>query len=61
MMRFLRDGVRSEADWRVLRRRHVWGLLAGMYQASLDVGFRRQTLQVSLLCLFGSVGGGKVD
>ncbi|TYJ56309.1 hypothetical protein B9479_003000 [Cryptococcus floricola] len=45
MMRFLKEGIRSEADWRVIRRRKVWTLLATMFTESLDPGFRRGVLQ----------------
>ncbi|WWD16337.1 hypothetical protein CI109_100763 [Kwoniella shandongensis] len=46
MVRFLRDGLRSEADWRVVRRRQVWSLLATLFSSSLDPAFRRSVLQV---------------
>ncbi|WVR03656.1 hypothetical protein IAU60_000651 [Kwoniella sp. DSM 27419] len=46
MLRFLKDGLRSEADWRVVRRRKVWSLLATMFSSSLDPMFRRSVLQV---------------
>ncbi|WVQ84141.1 hypothetical protein IAT38_006288 [Cryptococcus sp. DSM 104549] len=45
MVRFLKEGVRSEADWRVVRRRKVWSLLATMFTSSLDPTFRRSVLQ----------------
>nr|XP_019048954.1 hypothetical protein I302_02734 [Kwoniella bestiolae CBS 10118]OCF27884.1 hypothetical protein I302_02734 [Kwoniella bestiolae CBS 10118] len=45
MIRFLKDGVRSEADWRVIRRRKVWSLLATLFSSSLDPSFRRSVLQ----------------
>lgn len=34
-------------DWRVLRRRHTFALLASLYQSSTDAHFRRAVLQVS--------------
>ncbi|CAE6436478.1 unnamed protein product [Rhizoctonia solani] len=34
MLRFLADGMRSTEDWRVLKRRHTWDLLASLFQAS---------------------------
>ena len=61
IVRLLRDGVRSDAvgqslrtrswlmfeqDWRILRRRHTFDLLATLYQSSLDISFRRLVLQV---------------
>ncbi|WVF66097.1 hypothetical protein IAT40_000836 [Kwoniella sp. CBS 6097] len=45
MVRFLNDGVKSEADWRVLRRRKVWSLLATLFSSSMDPVFRRAVLQ----------------
>ncbi|WWD09124.1 hypothetical protein V865_007246 [Kwoniella europaea PYCC6329] len=45
IIRFLKDGARSEADWRVIRRRKVWSLLATMFSSSLDPSFRRTVLQ----------------
>ncbi|KEP52900.1 ribosome 60S biogenesis amino-terminal protein [Rhizoctonia solani 123E] len=34
ILRFLADGMRSTEDWRVLKRRHTWDLLASLFQAS---------------------------
>ncbi|OXG21306.1 nucleolar pre-ribosomal-associated protein 1 [Cryptococcus neoformans Tu259-1] len=45
MVRFLKEGVRSEADWRVIRRRKVWSLMATLFIESLDPVFRRSILQ----------------
>ncbi|KAK8861738.1 hypothetical protein IAR55_002561 [Kwoniella newhampshirensis] len=45
MIRFLKDGVRSEADWRVIRSRKIWSLLATLFSSSLDPAFRRFALQ----------------
>ncbi|WWC58327.1 uncharacterized protein I303_100867 [Kwoniella dejecticola CBS 10117] len=45
MIRFLKEGVRSEADWRIVRRRNVWSLLATLFSSSLDPAFRRSVLQ----------------
>lgn len=36
MIRFLADGMQGSDDWRVLKRRHTWDLLASLYQSSLD-------------------------
>ncbi|KDN46833.1 hypothetical protein RSAG8_03910, partial [Rhizoctonia solani AG-8 WAC10335] len=33
VLRFLADGMRSTEDWRVLKRRHTWDLLASVFQA----------------------------
>ncbi|RYF70536.1 MAG: hypothetical protein EOO39_15550, partial [Cytophagaceae bacterium] len=48
IIRLLRDGMKSETDWRLLKRRHTWSLLATLYQSSLDIPFRRLILQVSI-------------
>ncbi|KAE8538308.1 hypothetical protein D1P53_005650 [Cryptococcus gattii VGV] len=45
MVRYLKEGVRSEADWRVIRRRKVWSLMATLFIESLDPVFRRSILQ----------------
>lgn len=34
MLRFLTDGMRSTEDWRVLKRRHTWDLLASLFQSA---------------------------
>jgi nucleolar pre-ribosomal-associated protein 1 len=49
IVRLLRDGMKSETDWRVTKRRHTWSLLATLFQSSLDIPFRRLILQVSPL------------
>ncbi|KAF7433677.1 hypothetical protein PC9H_005640 [Pleurotus ostreatus] len=36
IIRFLSDGMISTNDWRVLKRRHTWDLLASLYQSSAD-------------------------
>lgn len=36
IIRFLSDGMMSSADWRVLKRRHTWDLLATLFQSSQD-------------------------
>nr|XP_019014593.1 uncharacterized protein I206_00676 [Kwoniella pini CBS 10737]OCF53374.1 hypothetical protein I206_00676 [Kwoniella pini CBS 10737] len=46
MIRFLKEGIRSEADWRIVRRRKVWSLLATLFSTSLDPAFRRSVLQI---------------
>jgi nucleolar pre-ribosomal-associated protein 1 len=33
IIRFLSDGMTSTADWRVLKWRHAWELLASLYQS----------------------------
>jgi nucleolar pre-ribosomal-associated protein 1 len=52
IIRLLRDGMKSETDWRLCKRRHTWSLLATLYQSSLDIPFRRLILQVSFSTLF---------
>ncbi|KAG8929053.1 hypothetical protein FRC02_006060 [Tulasnella sp. 418] len=47
MIRFLADGMRSTADWKVLKRRHTWDLLATMFQSG--VRDRDGTLRLSIL------------
>lgn len=46
LLRLLRDGTRSAADIRILRRRHVPSLLATLVHASHDASFRRAALGV---------------
>ncbi|KAH7334663.1 ribosome 60S biogenesis N-terminal-domain-containing protein [Rhizoctonia solani] len=36
MLRFLADGMRSTEDWRILKQRHTWDLLASLFQSSPD-------------------------
>lgn len=48
IVRLLRDGVRSEADYRLLARRNVIALLATLFSSSLDVVFRRNVLSAIL-------------
>ena len=50
IIRFLSDGMMSTADWRVLKRRHTWELLASLYQSSeSDITVRQSILEVSSL------------
>ncbi|KAL7418746.1 hypothetical protein Q5752_006429 [Cryptotrichosporon argae] len=44
IVRLIRDGTRSTADWRILKRRNTWALLSSIYQASVDATFRRLVL-----------------
>ena len=47
IIRFLSDGMMSTEDWRVLKRRHTWDLLASLYQSSeSDVIVRQSILEV---------------
>ncbi|EJD00768.1 uncharacterized protein FOMMEDRAFT_169024 [Fomitiporia mediterranea MF3/22] len=36
MVRFISDGMLSGEDWRLLKRRHTWDLLASMFQGAHD-------------------------
>ncbi|KAF8812641.1 hypothetical protein BYT27DRAFT_7159048 [Phlegmacium glaucopus] len=47
IIRFLSDGMMSTEDWRVLKRRHTWELLASLYQSSeSDIILRQSILEV---------------
>ena len=47
MIRFLTDGMVGSDDWRVLKRRHGWDLLASLFQcAGSDFGLRRGVFEV---------------
>ncbi|KIL65208.1 hypothetical protein M378DRAFT_162474 [Amanita muscaria Koide BX008] len=47
ILRMLADGMMSSEDWRVLKRRHTWDLLASLFQSSHgDYSLRRGTLEV---------------
>jgi nucleolar pre-ribosomal-associated protein 1 len=49
MIRFLADGMMSVEDWRLLKRRHTWDLLASLFQsAPSDRLLRHGILEVSL-------------
>lgn len=48
IIRMLADGMVSTADWRVLKRRHTWDLLASLFQSSQkDKTLRAGILEVS--------------
>ena len=50
MIRFLADGMMSSDDWRLLKRRHTWDLLASLYQsAPNDRSLRTGILEVSTI------------
>ncbi|EJD42488.1 hypothetical protein AURDEDRAFT_186058 [Auricularia subglabra TFB-10046 SS5] len=53
MLRFLAEGCAGGAEWRVLRRRHTWDLLASLFGASRDRAVRVGVLQVlvNLTCI----------
>ncbi|KAG1732030.1 uncharacterized protein EDB91DRAFT_1058414 [Suillus paluster] len=47
IVRFLSDGMMSTEDWKVLKRRHTWELLASLVQSSVrDQVLRRAVLEV---------------
>jgi nucleolar pre-ribosomal-associated protein 1 len=46
MLRFIRDGLKSLQDWKLLRRRHVLELLTSQFEASEDVATRSLILEV---------------
>ncbi|EGO30148.1 hypothetical protein SERLADRAFT_444262 [Serpula lacrymans var. lacrymans S7.9] len=47
IIRFLSDGMMSTEDWRVLKRRHTWDLLASLFQSSeKDQALRHGILEV---------------
>ncbi|KAJ7780624.1 ribosome 60S biogenesis N-terminal-domain-containing protein [Mycena maculata] len=47
IIRFISDGMMSTDDWRVLKRRHTWELLAGLFQSSeQDLALRNSILEV---------------
>ncbi|KAG8735771.1 hypothetical protein FRC10_010167, partial [Ceratobasidium sp. 414] len=45
VLRFLADGMRSTEDWKVLKRRHTWDLLASLFQSVAE----DRTLRLSIL------------
>ncbi|KAJ7069818.1 ribosome 60S biogenesis N-terminal-domain-containing protein [Mycena amicta] len=47
IIRFISDGMMSTDDWRVLKRRHTWELLAGLFQSSEHaISLRSSILEV---------------
>lgn len=36
IIRYLSDGMISSEDWRILKRRHTWDILASLFQSSKD-------------------------
>jgi len=38
MIKFIADGMTSLQDWKVLKRRHTWDLLASLFQSENEVG-----------------------
>jgi nucleolar pre-ribosomal-associated protein 1 len=56
IIRFLADGMLSNADWQVFKRRHTWDLLASLFQSleDKDRGLRKGILEV---CKLGACRG----
>jgi len=51
IIRFLSDGMMSTEDWKVLKRRHTWELLASLVQSSArDQALQRAVLEVRGMC-----------
>ena len=49
MVRFLADGMVGRQEWRVLKRRHTWDLVASIFQSERnDLHLRRGVLEVRL-------------
>ncbi|KDR74243.1 hypothetical protein GALMADRAFT_250000 [Galerina marginata CBS 339.88] len=46
IIKFLADGMVSSEDWRVLKRRHTWDLLASLFQSSDEI--RDSTLRMAI-------------
>ncbi|CDZ97889.1 Uncharacterized conserved protein [Phaffia rhodozyma] len=46
ILRFIRDGMRSAEDWRILQRRRTFSLLASLFQSTHDIPSRRTILEV---------------
>ena len=38
IIKFLADGMVGSEDWKVLKRRHTWDLLASLFQSESDMG-----------------------
>lgn len=50
IVRFLADGMQSSEDWRLLKRRHTWDLLASLFESSFsDKTLRHGILEVRML------------
>ena len=49
IVRFLADGIVSSEEWRILKRRHTWDLLASLFQSDArDRTLRRSILEARL-------------
>ena len=38
IIKFLADGMVGSEDWKILKRRHTWDLLASLFQSESDTG-----------------------
>jgi nucleolar pre-ribosomal-associated protein 1 len=50
IVKFLADGMVGSEDWKILKRRHTWDLLASLFQSESDIGsagLRAGILEVS--------------
>lgn len=57
IIRMLADGAMSSDDWRVLKRRHTWDLLASIFQTSnTDYTLQKGILEVCRMPLSGRIG-----
>lgn len=71
MLRILGDGMTSTDDWKVLKRRHTWDLVASLFQSSRnDTAVRAGILEVGDSFILRNVGnaqanniffGGRID
>ena len=55
MIKFLGDGMVGSEDWRILKRRHTWDLLASLFQSAdevEDTSLRMGILEVGFLLSF---------
>lgn len=55
MIKFLGDGMVGSEDWRILKRRHTWDLLASLFQSAdgvEDTSLRMGILEVGFDCDF---------
>ncbi|KAH8086640.1 ribosome 60S biogenesis N-terminal-domain-containing protein, partial [Cristinia sonorae] len=46
MVRFLGDGMVGRAEWKVLKRRHTWDLVASQFQGTTDRAFRQGAMKL---------------
>jgi nucleolar pre-ribosomal-associated protein 1 len=61
MIRFLADGMVGSEDWRVLKRRYTWDLLASLFQSSNGPEDRALRMGILEVCPIGCVSLAVVD